>query len=394
MFDLATFQNAIRAESLDGWLFCNFRHRDALTDTLLALGEESVSSRSWFYAIPASGFPVKIVHSIESDILGSLPGTTHFYSERTGLESLLSRFSGMRMAVLSDPYIQVLSTLDASTWQLFSSQGIQLYSAAPLVQRTKGVLSDAQYASHVGASRVLHRAVAECWNLVRSSFAHNTVLYEGDLQDLMLRIFADEGLVTDHPPIVAFGKASGNPHYTVPEKGSCGGTDKRGNKLEADQVVQFDLWAKQSGGCYADISWIGYTGSLVPESVQNRFETVIKARDLVFPAVSEALANGQTITGSNCDRIVREFLLREAGPEPIRHRTGHGIDTDCHGSGVNLDSVEFPDNRILMEGSCFSIEPGLYYNDCGFRTEINMCIRGGKPCITGPEIQTQLLRLS
>ena len=66
------------------------------------------------------------------------------------------------------------------------------------------------------------------------------------------------------------------------------------------------------------------------------------------------------------------------------HRTGHGIDTNCHGSGVNLDGVEFPDNRKILPGSCFSIEPGIYLKDFGMRTEINMYLTNeGIPIISG-----------
>ncbi|HQL32434.1 MAG TPA: M24 family metallopeptidase [Treponemataceae bacterium] len=393
MCSVESFRNAIRAESLDGWLFCNFKHRDLLTDTLLGLGEHTVSSRLWVYIIPASGDPVKIVHSIESSILDSLPGLVRTYTGRKSLETLLSGFSGLRMGVLSDPHIQVLSTLDASSWHLFNSLGIRLCSASGLIQRTKGVLDDTLYNTHTLAAAVLHRAVMESWNQVRASFADSTPVYEGDLQDLMLSIFRQEGLVTDHPPIVAFGAASGNPHYTVPESGAPGNAGKRGNRLLADQVVQFDLWAKYPEGAYADISWIGYTGVQIPESVRTRFRTVITARDLVAPAISEAFSAGKTLTGYECDQIVRSFLLAHIDADAIRHRTGHGIDTDCHGSGVNLDSVEFPDHRLLIEGSCFSVEPGIYFPDYGLRTEINICIRNGTPCISSPEIQMELLTL-
>ena len=77
----------------------------------------------------------------------------------------------------------------------------------------------------------------------------------------------------------------------------------------------------------------------------------------------------------------------------LRHRTGHGIDRELHGFGVNLDSVEFPDDRLLLEGSCFSIEPGLYFEEFGMRTEVNAYLWEGRLCLSGPYRQTDLLRI-
>jgi Xaa-Pro aminopeptidase len=75
----------------------------------------------------------------------------------------------------------------------------------------------------------------------------------------------------------------------------------------------------------------------------------------------------------------------------LRHRTGHGIDQEVHGFGVNLDSVEFPDSRLLLEGSCFSVEPGVYLDEFGMRSEINVYISGGKPVVSGKNPQFELL---
>jgi Xaa-Pro aminopeptidase len=62
-----------------------------------------------------------------------------------------------------------------------------------------------------------------------------------------------------------------------------------------------------------------------------------------------------------------------------------------HGYGVNLDSVEFPDERALTEGACFSVEPGLYLEELGMRTEIDCIIHGGELRITGTGRQFSLL---
>src|SRR6267378_4638841 len=71
---VAEIQAALRAAKLDGWLFYDFRHSDPLAYRILKLDEKMFASRRWFYFVPASGEPVKIVQSIEQFKLDSLPG--------------------------------------------------------------------------------------------------------------------------------------------------------------------------------------------------------------------------------------------------------------------------------------------------------------------------------
>src|SRR5437764_317932 len=71
---VAEIQAALREAKLDGWLFYDFRHSDPLAYRILKLDEKMLASRRWFYYIPASGDPVKIVQSIEQFKLDSLPG--------------------------------------------------------------------------------------------------------------------------------------------------------------------------------------------------------------------------------------------------------------------------------------------------------------------------------
>jgi len=388
---ITSMQEAIREEILDGWLFCNFSHRDTLTDTLLDLDPLAVSSRRWFYLVPSSGTPVKIVHTIEKSILDALPGMDYLYNSKNELETLLSRFHGLTFAILCDPDIQVLSTIDAASASLALHCGITTVSAASLVQRISGVLDADDIASHERAADILYRVVDYAWNRICISFRDDSILYEGDIQNLMITQLHEKGLIFDHPPIVASGRNTGNPHYSIP--GDINSAVSRGKKLEKEDVIQFDLWAKEPCGIYADISWTGYCGKTVPQSIVNRANLVFAARDLVKPAIENALAHNEKISGASLDVLVRNFLLARTPPESILHRTGHGIDTECHGSGVNIDSIEFPDHRYLLEGSCFSVEPGIYFSDCGFRTEIDIYLQNGKPVISGREIQHTLLLL-
>lgn len=381
---LAIFQQAIREEALEGWLFYNFHHRDPLSDELLGLSADSTNSRPWFYVVPVHGQPVKIVHAIEDSILDALPGCKIVYSGREKLRNALESLTGKTLAAHVDSNLPVISFLDAGTMQNLLEAGIRIKSAAALIQRIKGLLSEDDLASHKRAAVALYEIVEETWKQVSEHFFANTPLYEGDLQNYILEGMTWRNLVTDHPPIVAAGPHAGNPHYEVTGKGSL---------IQKGELIQLDLWAKEASerSIYADISWVGFYGEEIPHPIQTMFQDLIDSRERALVFINESLSSGVRPTGAEIDREVRKLLLDRGYEGAIKHRTGHGIDTECHGSGVNIDSVEFPDERKLLDGSCFSIEPGLYFSEYGFRTEIDVYIHQNQAFVSGKKRQFALL---
>lgn len=385
--DISGIQEAIRQENLDGWLFCNFSHRDKLTDRILRIDPNAVSTRSWYYFVPASGEPVRLVHGMERSVLDPLPGTTRTYTARAELEQLLESFSGKNLAILSDKILTVLSTTSAGHHVTAESAGINLHSAAPLVQRLSAFKTVEDYESHQRAGAILFDAVTRAWKLISQKILSGTFPTEGEIRDFLFSCITGAGMITNDAPIVAAGENTATPHYQIPEGAG-------GMPILPETLVQFDLWGKFPDGMYADISWVGYTGRVCPDEYAERFRHICTARDLVVPAIDAALSEHRAISGAEIDALVREHLCsRIDDPAWIRHRTGHAIDRECHGSGVNLDSVEFPDSRPVIEGSCFSIEPGIYCDRYGMRTEINAYVKNGKPEVSTLPVQMNILLL-
>jgi len=374
-------QEAIRQESLDGWLFCNFRHRDRLADDILGVSPSATNSRLWFYAVPAEGQARGILHSIEKDTLGALPGEFTFYSGREGLVEALLPLAGKSWGCHFSQSITAISFLDAGTADLLRQAGLKLMSAEGLIHRFKGLLDSSGMESHERAAAHLYEIVDLAWAKVKQSFEQARALNEKDIQRFMLEEFARRGLETAHPPIVAAGSNSGNAHYSVEE----------GAVFAQNDVIQFDLWAKEPAGIYADISWVGVYAQSAPPRVQKAFSALLDAREGALRFIKEELEAGRRPAGADVDRKAREVLGGLGYGGDTRHRTGHGIDTEVHGSGVNIDSVEFPDSRPLLDGSCFSVEPGIYFSDFGMRTEINVYIKDGVSIISGKDRQFTLL---
>jgi Xaa-Pro aminopeptidase len=385
MTDLAKIQGAIARENLGGWLFFNFHHRDQFSDLFLGIPAQRMNSRRWFYFIPVSGEPLKVCHAIEKGSLRELPGKTVYYSSQDALEDILSPLA-CSCAVAYSETLPTLSYLDHGTARLLERWGFRLHPAETLIQETLGVLGPEQIAAHETAAAHLYQIVELVWDRIKESMRRGTDLTEKEVQGWILREIEKRGLETEHEPIVAAGPNAGDPHY-APEEAS--------RTLTPGDVIQFDLWARLPGpgGTFADISWVGYLGADPPEEVKKTFALVCRARDRAVEFIRQRLAEGKPPRGSEVDDEARQVIFEGGQEDFLFHRTGHGIDAELHGWGVNLDSVEFPDHRILREGSCFSIEPGLYKKEFGCRTEINGYIRDGGLVISGGPIQTDFLIL-
>jgi len=382
-------KKAIRDEKISGWLFYNFGHRDLLADKILSVSPLMTNSRPWIYLLFAEQDPIKIVHRIEDSILDHLPGKKYVYGNRESLRSILKDFARNKPRVAlhySQNYPQ-LSFVDHGTVLLLSNIGYEPYPAHNLIQQVLSTLSEAEIELHEQAAKALHSIIHEVWERIRKRFLlKDSPLYEGDIQQWILELFKSKKLITDTPLIVGTGKNTSLPHY-LPRG--------RGQKLQTTQLVQLDIWGKldTEQGIYADISWVGILASSVPKQIEAIFSTIIEARDSAVEYIAKNLQEGKTPSGAAVD-MHSESILQKAGfGDYIKHRTGHAIDSQVHGFGVNIDAKEFPDTRLLREGSCFSIEPGLYFADFGMRTEIDVYIKHNKPIISGASPQRTILTL-
>jgi len=389
MLDIHGARQAIREEGLDGWLFLTMHHRDEIADTALGIGREKMNSRPWAYVIAADRPPVRIVHEIEASILEHLPGESVRYHARDAFRQALGRAlpRGWRVAAQFSSDIPVGSFLDHGTALLLESLGVTLVSSAGLVARCLGALDPQGARSHDAAALILYNAVAEAWGRLSRALGRGEQVHEAEVQRWIAGLLSAAGLVSDAPPLVASGVHSADPHYSIAAQGAL---------IRQGDVVQFDVWAKQDSpeAVYADISWLGVASQEPTAEQQAVFDAVVQAREAAIELLELSIAEGREVRGAEVDEAARGCLQRLGFAHAIRHRTGHSIGRRVHGYGVNLDSVEFPDSRPLREGACFSIEPGIYLEGFGMRTEVNCCIRNARLVITGRERQRDLLRLA
>lgn len=384
-FDLAGVQAALLEAGLDGWLFAQFRGRDPIADIVLGRGvDRGIETRRWFYWVPASGQPHKLVHAIEPRALDGLPGMREIYLQWQGLEESLARMlaGSRRVAMQYSPHnrIPYVGTADAGTVELVRDLGIDVVTSAPLVQQFTATLDDAQIDGHLAAADALAEVVREAFGHVRSEIMGGREPSEFSVQQFIVERIAAAGFCGDphEPPIVGVNANSADPHYCPAAEGSA--PIRRGDWLLLDQ------WCRAPGdsSVWADVTWCAYVGEQVPERHAEIFGVVRSARDAAIDLINSRYAAGLPVCGYEADRAARNVVESAGLGEHFTHRTGHSITHELHGTGANLDDLETHDTRPLTRRSCFSVEPGVYLPDFGVRLEVNVLVPAtGAPAVTG-----------
>jgi len=385
--DILRIQEALRRENIDGWLFFDHHERDPLAYRVLGLPSSGHVTRRWYYLIPAAGEPRGMVHRIESGVLDALPGEKRKYSSWQEQHAELGRLlKGLkRVAMQYSPLCAVpyVAMVDAGTVELVRAQGVDVVSSAELVQEFEACLNDEQFADHVEAGRRVDKVCAGAFRLIGDRLTSG--VNEAMVHDWILDEFRKAGMTTDHGPIVGVNAHAGDPHYEpTPETSAA---------ICPGDFVLIDLWAKldRPGAVYYDITWTGFCGT-APDRVREVFEIVRDARDRAIDTVADAVRSKREIRGFEVDDAAREYIRSRGFGDRFVHRTGHSIGTEVHGTGANMDNLETHDERRIQPGALFSVEPGIYLEDFGVRSEVNVFVTAGSAGTTGA-VQRELVRI-
>jgi Xaa-Pro dipeptidase len=390
--DVAAVQAALRADGIDAWLLYDFRGINPIAGDLTGVNRQGghLATRRWYYLIPASGEPRGLVHAIERNSLAHLPGRAERYAGRdqleAGLRALLLGLRRVAMEYSPKCAIPYVSRVDAGTIELVRAAGAEVVSSGDLIQRFASVWDGAAIATHHEAAAKLYRIKDQAFEAIAQRTRDSVPTTEYDVQQLMAQWFRDQGLVTDSDPNVSAEDNAGNPHY-LPTVASS-------RPIRSGELVLLDLWGKldRPGAVFADITWIGFTGRQIPDRYVKAFAAVAAARDAGIALVQRAASAGQELRGWQVDRAASSVLKSAGYGDRILHRTGHSLGESVHGNGVNMDDYETHDDRRLLVGTGFTIEPGVYFDDFGVRSEINMIVGPDGAQVTGP-IQTEIVAL-
>ncbi|HVA76401.1 MAG TPA: M24 family metallopeptidase [Candidatus Binataceae bacterium] len=387
---LGAVSRALAAAGLDGWLFYDFRLSDPIAYRVLGLSERGTTTRRWFCYVPAHGAARALVSAVEARRLDSLGVERIVYQSSaemlTGLGTILGGARRVAMNYSPRCAIPYVSRVDAGTVELVRSLGVEVVSAADLIQEFEATLSAAQLDGHRRAGAALGAVVDQTFAEIARRVAIGEPATEYAIQQFMMERIERAGLVTREPPIVAANAHSADPHFGTAAENPA--------PIGPGDFVLLDLWAKEPGedSVYADITWTGFVGETVPVHHAEIFAIVRAARDAAVELVKSRVAAALPISGREADRAARGVIEHAGFAAEFVHRTGHSIGREVHGMGANLDSLETDDDRRLIDRTCFSVEPGIYLSGrFGVRSELDMTVESGRAQVSPPTPQPMIV---
>jgi Xaa-Pro aminopeptidase len=385
---LPALQRALADAGLDGWLLFDFQGTNPIAGGMLRL--EGMVSRRIFVWIPRDGVPSALGHAIEPGPWHSWPAAwSHAsYSSWRSLESAVAGMvRGRKIAMEYSPgdAVPYLDRVPAGVLEMVRAAGAaEVVTSGELVTRFYASWNAEHVASHLRSAEVIRRIALDAFALVGERTRAGRPIAEHEVMAWILERFERAGVTTDHGPNVSAGANASNPHYE-PSAGHA-------REIVAGDTLLIDLWAREPGGVWADQTWMAAVGAPSARAAQV-WGAVRDARDAAIGLVQSSAADGRVIRGGDVDDAARAVIEGRGMGEFFTHRTGHSIDPrSLHGSGPHLDNLETREERLLVPGVAFSIEPGIYVaGEIGMRTEVNAYLEPGRAVITPREYQRELV---
>jgi Xaa-Pro dipeptidase len=384
---LPTLQSALADAGLDGWLLFDFQSTNPIAGGILGL--RGMVTRRIFAYVPSEGTPVAITHNIEQGPWRDWPEgwKRERYSTWRALEAALERLvSGKRVAMEYSPgdAVPYLDRVPGGVLEMVRAAGAEIVSSGALVSRFYALWTDVQLASHKRAARIVAATARAAFEEAGKRSRSNDPTTEYELQQWIVKRFADAALEFEHDPIVAVNENAANPHYE-PSKDNP-------RPIRRGDLLLIDLWAREHEGIYADQTWMGSIGEPTPRMLEV-WTAVRDARDAAIALLREKIPTGVAVRGAEVDDAARKVLTARGFGEQFVHRTGHSIDSrQLHGAGPHIDNFESREVRELIPGLGFSIEPGAYLSgELGVRAEVNAFIAPGEVIITPEDYQHDLI---
>ena len=385
--DLPRLQALIAEAGVDGWLLFDFRGRNPIAAAVL--GDEIVGSRRVYVLIPPSGPPTALVHAVDAELWRAWPAQwpKRVWVTREQLSSELGTLvRGRRLAVDYSPNgaIPYMDGVPAGVAELLRGLGATLASSVDLVTRYCSVMTPEDVASHLRAAEAIATVARDALALAGSRAGSGSPMTEYEVSIWVRERFERAGLVTESGPSVSWGPNAARAHYDP--------TASESAPIVPGALLLLDLWAKEPGGIYADQTWMAAIGAPTPRDA--RLWTVVReARDAALSTIQSRVRTGERVRGADADMAARQVIEKAGHLDRTIARTGHSIDRyGLHGFGPPIDDTETYDDRLLIPGVGFSVEPGVYFpGEAGVRSEVNVVMGEGEITITPRSYQRELM---
>lgn len=385
---VARVQEALTEMELDGWLLYEFRGQNWISARLL--GTEWTTRRA-YVLIPREGEPRTLIHAIESSSWRHWPWPRKSYASwremETAVGEILDGCGRVAMETSPGAAVPTVDLVPAGTVELVKGLGVEPVSSGDLVSRFFSAWTERQLLEHRKTAEVIAQVAKDAFQEAGAAIRRGSPHTEGSLTRWILDAMEEGGVTVDPDTHVAVGRTAADPHYAP---------DGDGETIEAGELLLIDLWGRPGEDhVFSDQTWMGVMGDTPPGRAREIWEIVRDSRDAGVALLRERHAAGREVRGYEVDDVCRAVIEEAGFGECFIHRTGHSMDLKLHGSGPNLDNLETRDDRRLIPGVGFSIEPGIYIpGEIGVRSEINVYMGEDGPEVNPGTIQQELILVS
>jgi len=281
--------------------------------------------------------------------------------------------------------IPYLDRVSGGALELVRGLSARVVSSIDLVSRCWACWSDEELASHRRSAEILAEIARQAAERAGDGVRAGRAVLEHELRDWIIGAIGRGGLIFESPPIIAAGANSADVHYDP--------SPDRPRPIVPGDVLLIDLWAKQPGSVYADQTWMAVLGE-PSDRMDEVWSAIRRARDTVIALLRARAANGHPTPAGEAYAVARAVLNDAGLAQHAVGRLGHSLGAELHGPGPNLDGLETKEERLLVPGLGFSIEPGVYLpGSFGMRTEVNAIVASDALLVTPARYQEELWRV-
>ncbi|MDY6363418.1 MAG: M24 family metallopeptidase [Cyanobacteriota bacterium] len=248
------------------------------------------------------------------------------------------------------------NTINAYDYNLLKGKAVDLKSSP--VKQMKAQKNEAEINHLKSAFKRTDNAV----RAIREFIENNDNISEYDISQRLEQEFKNQGAIgLSFASIVAKDENAALAHYSKCSKNEI---------LKDGSLVLIDCGAYFEGGLATDITRVFVKGQ--PNELQKKIYTLV-LRAFLNAYNYCKVHTRRPVTGFEIDNFIREFFAaNDTEGFVFNHGLGHGIGVNVHEYPPNLSANDFA-KVPLLQGECFSIEPGLYKQGAfGVRLE-NSC---------------------
>ncbi len=388
---MRSMQAYMLEKRFDGWLFTGQGTFDDLASEFLGL--QGKTRHRWFIFYPGLATlkkPFLIYHSEDEKVFSGINFYPYPYRSR---KEMLDRIridlqSFAKVICLNyseDLNIPELSRVDAGTLELLKNSGFGLLSSGSILSFIHTRWRKSEMETHKKAASRLDSILPLSVDYLRERLLKNKRVKDYDLVKFMKKRLKKLGLEEIEEPTVALWEKTLLEKYTP--------TKKLSRLISRDDLLYVEVAARlrdDENSMFARLGWSLYAGEQVPDSLSRPWERIVAAAEEALGLLRGRIPRQiTTLRGYEVDQAARAKLgsIPDILPRPL----GYNLNRNQHHFGVRFDNYLAHDDREIMPGMGFTLEPGIYTDTYALRTCANLFIDGTRQVNLSAPLQRKII---